>query len=49
VSREGSQPLTYRIVIDSANDGSTVSLAASDRTRRELLHHIGFGELLHPF
>ncbi|WP_428391655.1 SDR family oxidoreductase [Lichenicoccus sp.] len=38
----------FRIVIDPADDGASVSFPVVDRVRAQFLHRIGFPELLHP-
>ena len=38
----------FRVVVDPASDGASVSYAVIDRVRTEFLHRIGFADLLHP-
>ena len=38
----------FRVVIDPADDGASVSYAVIDRVREQFLDRIGFGELRHP-
>ena len=45
-SPPGKRP--FRVFIDPADDGSAVASPVIDRVRAELLHRIGFPELLHP-
>lgn len=42
----GTRP--FRIHVDPANDGVSVSYAVIDRVREQFLHRIGFAGLLHP-
>jgi NAD(P)-dependent dehydrogenase (short-subunit alcohol dehydrogenase family) len=42
----GKRP--FRVVIDPASDGASVSYTVIDRVREEFLHRIGFADLLRP-
>jgi NAD(P)-dependent dehydrogenase (short-subunit alcohol dehydrogenase family) len=42
----GERP--FRVHIDPADDGASVSFAVIDRVRNEMLHRVGFSDLLKP-
>lgn len=42
----GTRP--FRVHVDPASDGASVSYAVIDRVREQFLHRIGFAGLLHP-
>ena len=42
----GKRP--FRIVVDPASDGASVSYAVIDRVREQFLDRIGFADLRHP-
>ena len=42
----GKRP--FRVHIDPTQDGAEVAFAVIDRVRNEMLHRVGFSDLLHP-
>jgi NAD(P)-dependent dehydrogenase (short-subunit alcohol dehydrogenase family) len=42
----GQRP--FRVHIDPTQDGADVAFAVIDRVRNEMLHRVGFSDLLHP-
>jgi hypothetical protein len=42
----GQRP--FRVHIDPTQDGAEVAFAVIDRVRNEMLHRVGFSDLLHP-
>jgi NAD(P)-dependent dehydrogenase (short-subunit alcohol dehydrogenase family) len=42
----GKRP--FRVHIDPSEDGASVAFAVIDRVRDEMLHRVGFSDLLHP-
>jgi NAD(P)-dependent dehydrogenase (short-subunit alcohol dehydrogenase family) len=42
----GERP--FRVHVDPSNDGASVAFAVMDRVREEMLHRVGFGDLLKP-
>ena len=38
----------FRVHIDPTQDGADVAFAVIDRVRNEMLHRVGFSDLLHP-
>lgn len=42
----GKRP--FRVHIDPTHDGAEVAFAVIDRVRNEMLHRVGFSDLLHP-
>jgi hypothetical protein len=42
----GKRP--FRVHIDPTEDGADVAFAVIDRVRKEMLHRVGFSDLLKP-
>jgi hypothetical protein len=42
----GKRP--FRVHIDPMQDGADVAFGVIDRVRNEMLHRVGFSDLLHP-
>ena len=42
----GKRP--FRVHVDPTQDGADVAFAVIDRVRAEMLHRVGFSDLLHP-
>ena len=42
----GKRP--FRVHIDPTQDGADVAFGVIDRVRSEMLHRVGFSDLLHP-
>ena len=42
----GQRP--FRVHIDPTQDGADVAFGVIDRVRSEMLHRVGFSDLLHP-
>jgi hypothetical protein len=42
----GKRP--FRVHIDPTQDGADVAFGVIDRVRNEMLHRVGFSDLLHP-
>jgi hypothetical protein len=42
----GERP--FRVHIDPSEDGASVAFALIDRVRNEMLHRVGFSDLLKP-
>ena len=38
----------FRVHIDPTQDGAEVAFGVIDRVRNEMLHRVGFSDLLHP-
>ena len=42
----GKRP--FRVHVDPTQDGADVAFAVIDRVRNEMLHRVGFSDVLHP-
>jgi hypothetical protein len=42
----GERP--FRVHVDPSEDGASVAFAVIDRVRNEMLHRVGFSDLLKP-